>query len=106
MPQAHTLALARARAASSRSSIGSPIESNTRQAVGVEATCPKRSGCCRNVARSAMHSPPSARVTARSTSTRAGSCRRRRFASGASAFESPWSSPLRSASSANSRLPA
>ena len=82
------MTIARARTSCSRFSSGSSIESSNRQAVRVDATYSKRSGCCRTVSRSAMHSPPSASVTAKSTKTR------------------PESSPLRSASSARSLIPA
>ena len=43
--------------------------STTRDAVGVEATGPNSDGWLRNTARSDRQSPPSAIVTAKSTST-------------------------------------
>jgi hypothetical protein len=58
---------AAARAVRNRASAGASIESRTRHAVGPEATGPHRPGRCRNTARSAMASPPSAIDTARST---------------------------------------
>ncbi len=58
---------------------------STRHAVGSEATAPNSSGWLRSTARSAIASPPSASITARSTATRPGSCPDRRCRNGASA---------------------
>ena len=52
----------------------SSIESSTRQQVESEATGPNTAAWSASVAMSLMHSPPSASITARSVSTRPGSC--------------------------------
>jgi len=65
-----------------------------RDTVGSEATEPNSSGAPRSSATSARQSPPRASVTARSTSTFAGSCRANGFRHGASATNSPAAATL------------
>ena len=97
---------ARARAMAMASRRAALMEAITRQAVGSEATSPKRSGWFRRTLRSERLSPPSASITARSTRTRPGSCFERRLRVGAIAADSAWVRPTASARSANRRLPA
>lgn len=69
--QASSRALARACRSSASRAVSIP--SSTRHAVASEATGPNRPAWSRSTARSAMASPPSASITARSTATRHGS---------------------------------
>jgi len=80
--------------------------SSTRHAVASEATDPNRSPWLRSTARSAIASPPSASITARSTATRPGSCPRSRRRNGANASLIAADRPIASARSATSRVPA
>jgi hypothetical protein len=64
----HLLAAA-ARATAIRSSAALSTASRVRHAVGVDATAPNNSGWSRNTAKSEMASPPSAIITAKSTTT-------------------------------------
>ena len=63
----------------------------TRHAVGSDATAPNRSGWSRSTLRSDRLVPPSATITARSTSTRPGSWAERRWRVGAIAVDSEYS---------------
>ena len=105
-PAAHAAARALALPARSPSSSSSSIESITRHAVGPDATRPNRSGWSRSTRRSARLSPPSANVTARSTSTQPGSIARRRRTVGAIAADQPSPRPTTSAIPEISRAPA
>lgn len=82
------------------------MPASTRQAVGVEATGPNTSRWSRSTARSAIASPPSASVTARSTATRPGSCPVPRGRSRHRASEKALVSVVASARSASRREPA
>ena len=70
------------------------------------ATGPNTSAWSRSTARSAMASPPSASITARSVAIRPGSCPVPRGRSGLSAVEYAAVSPVASARSASNRDPA
>lgn len=95
-----------ARAEASEASAVSSTSASSRQAVGVEVTGPKTVAWSRSTARSAMASPPSAGITARSVAIRPGSCPVPRGRSGLSAVECAAVSPVASARSASSRAPA
>ena len=105
-PAAHASALAEALAALIAAIASASIESSTRHAVGSDATDPNRSGWSRSTLRSDRLVPPSATITARSTSTRPGSWAERRWRVGAMAADRPAVSPSASATSASNRLPA
>jgi hypothetical protein len=72
-PTSHTRARAVALAVSIRARSSSSILFSSRHAVGCEATGPNNAGWSRNGARSEEYPPPSAAITARSTSNRPGS---------------------------------
>lgn len=76
------------------------------QAVGVEATGPNTSPWSRSTARSAIASPPSASITARSVAVRPGSCPVPRGRNGLSVVEYAVVRPVASARSASKRAPA
>ena len=102
-------ASSRARARAPRGSGPAPpssMPSRTRHAVASEATGPNSSGWLRSTARSAIASPPSASITARSTATRPGSWPESRWRSGANASLIAADRPVASARSASSRAPA
>ena len=105
-PAAQARARAWARASLMLPSRSASTESMTREAVGVEATAPKRPGWSRKTARSERQSPPSAKVRATSSRTRPGSWRRARRTVGESALLSAPLRPVYSAISANNRVPA
>jgi hypothetical protein len=69
--------------------------------VGVEATLPNTSPWSRSMARSAIASPPSASITARSVAVRPGSCPVPRGRNGLSAVEYAVVRPVASARSAS-----
>ena len=107
-PACHVRSRTAARAERSAwvSSGSEAIRSITRKAVEPEATGPNSDAWSRSARRSARQSPPSASITARSRTTRPGSCPERRSRTRARPRESALVSPLRSASSASSPLPA
>src|SRR6266550_5434606 len=105
-PAAQTALRTSARATRMAASSSSSTASTTRNAVGTDATAPKTCGWWRSVTRFERASPPPAMVTARSTSTRPGSWRRRRLHIGASAADKAPVSPESSAISASRRVPA
>ena len=74
----HARSRAAARACFNLSSVAGSTLSRTRQQVAGDATRPNRPGWFRCPARSAIASPPSASITATSTSTRPGVCADRR----------------------------
>jgi hypothetical protein len=67
--------------------------SSTRQQVAGDATRPNRPGWFRCPARSAIASPPSASITATSTSTRPGGCADRRTRATPAAASNPGDQP-------------
>jgi hypothetical protein len=97
---------ARARATRIRASAAASMPFRTRQAVASEATDPNSSGWLRRTVRSAIASPPSASITARSTATRPGLWPESRWRSGANASLTAADRPVTSARSTSIRAPA
>ena len=83
----------------------SPTESSTRRHIVSEATGPNTSRWWASVAMSPMHSPPSASITAISTSTRPGSCAICGVIRDANTADNRAVILVRSARSASSRVP-
>ena len=77
-----------------------------RDTVGSEATGPNTSGCARSCAMSARQSPPTARLSARSSTILPGSCRVNRLRHGVSAALNAASSPTAMAVRVSSTAPA
>jgi hypothetical protein len=105
-PAAHARSRAWARAMRTRSSSTGPIQSSTRRAVETDATSPNSAGCAASATRSDTQRPPSASITARSHSTRPGSCTERRSRVSASAHPNASVSPSRCAASPSNAVPA
>lgn len=101
--QAASRAVARAARSAARAEGSTPASS--RQTVGVEATGPNTSAWSRSAARSAIASPPSASITARSTAIRPGACPVPRGRSRHSASAKAALRPVASARSAGRREP-
>jgi len=80
--------------------------STVRDTVGSDATGPNRPGSVRSTAMSARQSPPTASVTARSSTTFAGSCTACGDRHGASAPDSAWSRPTARTVPVNGTAPA
>lgn len=98
---------ARARVERRETSVLPSASASSRQAVGVAATEPNTPAWSRSTARSAMASPPSASITARSVAIRPRSCPVPRSGrSGPSAVEYATVGPVASAISASIRTPA
>jgi hypothetical protein len=96
--QARARAVARAEAiAASAAGASAARESISRGTVGSEATGPNTSGAARNCARSARQSPPTARLTARSSRILPGLCRANGRRHGSSTCERAVSRPTASA---------
>jgi hypothetical protein len=102
---AHTSSRARARAAATAARVRSSSRSSSRQHVESDATCPNRACWSASTAMSEIVVAPAATATARSTSTRPGSCRARGLRSPPSASDSSPVNVARSATSASSRDP-
>ena len=99
------LYLAAARAVVIRFLMSASMASRSRHAVGCDATGPNSAGWSRNGAKSEEYPPPSAAITARSTNTRPGSCRRCRRTNGDNATDKSSCNPHSSATSASRRVP-
>jgi hypothetical protein len=103
---AHATSRAAARAVRSAANPAPSTSDSSRQAVGSDATDPNNSHWSRSTARSAIASPPSATITAKSTATRPGSWPPRRCRNPASARLNCSVRPVASATSAKRRAPA
>ena len=103
---AHTIVRAAAIASGIARNWRDVVASTARQAVAIEATGPNSSDCSRRAARSARQSAPSAMATARWVRTTPGSWVCQLIPQPAMASDMAPVSPLRSASSDNSAVPA